>query len=429
MRIINSWKNIVKATLFCLMLVSLFLRIEPITMAEPYHFSIEATRTQNPYFGYYGGYHDVWTVIIPELQAIGIDVTTEDWDDFSWWDQVWEDGWNYTGDNPYIKGVSKGGWDVTMLEWWLQPHAVEPWFAAMVLNNQTPIEEGFNIHPWMNERATRLCLTAMQSFDANTRKSYLWAWQQEFMHDPPIAEIYYPRIYEALGSYVLGYDSTGCWFYDISHLDINETAFDLYVTNPTRIAQGKDVLIYAITEEIWSWNPMFMETYTEEQMGALVYDTLYKWSLDYTDEEWRARASVVEPNWEDYIILPSLAAGYPTPLEGGKRMRVPLREDVLWSDGAQFNATDVKFTFDLTFTTQAKCSGVGDYAYAIESVELVPDPGGVIDPYTGEGPIDPFMVDFVLHFPHPDFTSVLSNGWGGGSIMPWHALKDVYLRI
>ncbi len=250
------------------------------------------------------------------------------------------------------------------------------------------------------------------------------------MHDPPIAEIYYPRLFELMGSYVDGYDPT-CWWYDIKHLDINETKFEEVLAptgtdpNPDRYGVGTDTLKYAVSEAIWNWNPMFMETYTAEQVGSLVYDTLYVWSLDYTATEWSERAGKVEPSHGDYIIKPELAAGDPTPLEGGKRMRVPLKDNVTWSDGVPFNATDVKYTFDMTFTPKAKNSGVGDFSFAIESVELVDDPGGVIDPYTGYGPIDPYQIDFILHEPHPDLKSILANDWGGGTIMPWHSLKHI----
>jgi ABC-type transport system substrate-binding protein len=106
-------------------------------------------------------------------------------------------------------------------------------------------------------------------------------------------------------------------------------------------------------------------------------------------------------------------------------MRVPLRTDVLWSDGVPFNATDVKYTFDMTFTPAANCSGSGDFSFLIESVELVPKVGGVTDPYTGEVDIDPYAVDFILHTPHAEFKSILANDWGGGSIVPWHSLKDI----
>jgi ABC-type transport system substrate-binding protein len=389
---------------------------------DPY-FTIEATITDNAYWGYYGGYHDIWAEIVTELAKLNITLTIEYNDDLSWWDRVWDTGWNHTGDTAY----PPGGWDVTMLEWWLQPHAIEPWFASMHLNTMVP-EDGYNIHPWLNAEADSYCISGMTSYDALTRKHYLWLWQEEFMHDPPIAEIYYPRIYDVMGSYVLGYDPAGCWWYDVKHLDINETKFDEVVTNTGRIAAGKDTLFYAVSEELWSWNPMFMETYTEENMACLVFDTLYTWTLNWTDTQWE-QAGIVEPEWWEYVTIPELAADYPTILDGphgpSTRMRVPLRTDVLWNDGVPFNATDVKFTFDLTFDQRAKCSGTGDFAHIIESVELVPKVGGVTDPYTGEVDIDPYAVDFILYSPHPDFTSIIANDWGGGSIVPWHTLKDV----
>jgi len=276
-------------------------------------------------------------------------------------------------------------------------------------------------------------LKGLQSFDAVEKRNYLWAFQEEWMHDPPVAEIYYPRILEAMAPYLLGYDSGGVWWYDVKHLDINVTEFEQTVgptgsnPNPTRYAVGNDTIFYAITEEVWSWNPMFMDSYTDETFQTLVYDTLYAFSLNYTDTQWRELASIVEPGPEDYIVLPELAADNPTILDGGTRVRVPLREDVLWSDGEPFNATDVKFTFDATLDITREASGMGDYAYCIESVEVIPlaeGEGGAWDPYT-EQFIDPYTVDFILYFPHPDITSVLANGWGGGSILPWHELSKV----
>jgi ABC-type transport system substrate-binding protein len=425
-KFINSWKNVVRAALVCLMLGNLVLLGSRISVAQTYYFTLEATITDDPGWGYYGGYHAIWDAIIPELEKINISLYKEQNSMYDWWYKVWQDGWNYPGDT----GPPTYGWDLTMLEWWLQPHAVEPWFCSMILHNQTPDQGGFNIHPWNNSRADNLVLTGIQSYDPGTRRDYLWAWQQEWMHDPPQAVIYYPRIYEASAPYVMGYEPSSIWWYDAKHLDVNVTEFELvvgeggYNENLARYAAGNDTIFYAVSEDVWTWNPMYMDSYTEENFEVLVYDTLYTWSLNYaTHDEWLAKAGRVEPNLDDYIIVPELAADYPTILDGGLRMRVPLREDVLWSDGEPMNATDVKFTYDLTFNPDAACTGTGDFAYAIESVEVVPDPGGSWCAYT-EQFIDPYLVDFILRFPHPDFISVVSNDWGGGSIIPWHVLHD-----
>jgi len=101
---INFLKNVVKVTLICLMLVSVFSGSNLVTVKSPPtpYFSIESTLTNNPHWGYYGGYHDIWAQIDIELAKIGIDLTQSYSDDFEWWDQVWEEGWNYSASNPFL---------------------------------------------------------------------------------------------------------------------------------------------------------------------------------------------------------------------------------------------------------------------------------------------------------------------------------------
>jgi len=390
-------KHTTIVTLITLILASALLAscLVPL-QAVPWSINLEATVTTNPYWGYYGGYHDIWYTIQPELAKIGINVALDMYDEFTWWDQVWEEGWNHTGDTAY----PPGGWDMTILEWWLQPHALDPWFSSMVYSWMWP-PEGYNIHPWSNEKADDYLWKGMTTFDASDRKKYLWDWQEEFMHDPPWANIYYPLVYEVTGRYVEGYDPTGCWFYDVSHLAINTTALPPELNYSPR----NETLIYAVSEPLWNLLPLFTETYTEEQMTTLQWNTLYVWSID----PWPPTGT--SPGLEDYKIKPELASDYPTYLVGPNgpdtRVRVPLRHGVLWSDGRELNASDVKLSFDLTLTTHA--SGMGDYAYILDDVVIV----------------DEYTVDFLLKAPCPDIISVLSNDWGGGLILPWHHLKGV----
>jgi len=364
---------------------------------QPY-FTLHATVTTDPYWGYYGGYHAVWAAIQSACAQIGINIEINQYSEFDWYDRVWETGWN--------KSWDEGGWDMFINEWWLQPHAPDPWFSSMVYSwaDPWPLPEGYNIAPWRNSDADGLLWKGMHYFDANQRKTYLWLWQEEFMRDPPWANIYYPRIFEVMGRYVLGYDPSGCWFYDVAHLELDNAM--LAEARPDRDPR---TIIYAVSEPLWSMNPMFTDTYTDEQFITLQFRTLYKWSAD----PWPESGKV--PDSDEYVIKPDLAADYPKYLKAtptsanGTRVRVPLRQGARWSDGVKINATDVKWTFDTMFTTKAKASGIGDFSYVIKSVEIV----------------DEYRVDFILYDPFPDILSILSNDWGTGAILPWHFLKDI----
>jgi len=391
----------VLVTLSCVMLISAFAGsgIVPV-QADPYYFTLHALATFDPFWGYYFLHETIWSAIKSDLAAIGINLEIYFVEDWELWDRVWGDGWN--------KSWDEGGWDMTIFEWIMQPHALAPWFESIVYGSLTPYEGGYNIFPWRNEIADTLLETGMRSFDADTRKTFLWLWQEQFMFDPPWVNLYYPRVYEVMADYIEGYDPVG-WWYDVTHLYINETKFyEHVVTNPARLAEGPNTVISAVTEELWSLNPMFMDYRTEEQMGTLCFDTLYRWSID----PWPWPTGT-EPNPQDYKILPELAADYPTWMDGpngpNTRVRVPLRPGVVWSDGVPLNATDVKWTYDAMMSPVSKSTGAVDFTYVIESVEIV----------------DEFTVDFILYEPYPDVLSVLSNGWGTGAILPWHHLKDV----
>jgi len=366
--------------------------METVKASPEYYFTLHATVTTSPYWGGYGGYHDVWQAIKSELAKIGINLEIAYYDDFTWWDRVWNSGWN--------KSWDEGGWDLTMSEWRMQPHALEPWFSSMVYSWLTP-PEGHNIHPWNNSNADDLLWEGMTSFDAETRQYNIWKWQEEFMNDLPWVNIYYPRIYEPMGRWVGGYDPTGCWWYDISHLSLNVSAMP-----PARKLLHTDWAYYAVEEPVWTLLPLFIEERTEEQMTTIQWDTLYRWSLNWSKFE-----PGMEPDPADFIIVPALAASDPYPVDGDfTRMRVELRQGVKWSDYATSSETvdadDVVFSFNtLVLDQRAKSCRMGDFIWIIDRVEKN----------------DTYTVDFILKEPCPDLKSVLANG-RGSSIMPYHKL-------
>jgi hypothetical protein len=242
-----------------------------IARAESYYFTLRPTVTDNPYYGSFGGYHDIWAAIGPELAKIGIALTMDYWDDYTWWEIVWDSGWNVSGEEllpPPWGDVP--GWDLTLTEWWTMPtglNSLEPLMYSWL----TP-PEGDNIFPWLDEEADRRLWEGMHTLDALERKLNLWRWQEAFMHNPPMANLYYPRLYEIAAVWVEGWDAV-VRFRDISHLTLNETLFAQYA--PEWRKTDPNTLIYAVSEAVWSWNPLFVETTTEQWIHDLVYDTLY----------------------------------------------------------------------------------------------------------------------------------------------------------
>jgi len=400
----NTEKYIL-ATLISLILIISFaasgvVTVQALDETHPWDaedITLHATITVNPYWGYYGGYHDIWQAIKTELAKIGITLEINYYTDFVWYDRVWTDGkWNEPWDN--------GGWDLTCFEWWLQPHALEPWFSSMVygwLQPQFTEEEGFNVHPWNNSKADELLEEGMTSFDAETRKFYLDKWQELFMHDAPWINLYYPRIYETMGIWLEGYEPTGVWWYDVSQLKLNTTAMP-----DARKALHQDWIYYAVTEDVWALLPTYMDTYTEEQMCTLQWNTLYRWSMN-----WSNFVTGTQPDPSDYLIRPDLADGFPYEAPGGNplRQRVDLKQGVLWSDGDLFDADDVVMTFN-TFTLDklAKNTGIGDVTWWCENVTKV----------------DQYTVDIFLKRQTADLKSLLANDWGC-TILPYHIFNGI----
>jgi len=275
--------------------------------------------------------------------------------------------------------------------------------ATIQLANTLASPLGYNIFPWLDERADELLWKGMHTLDAEERQAYLWAWQRQFMHNPPMASLFYPRKFEVTADWVEGWDAV-VRFRDISHLAINDTSFVEHAPAWRRTAPN--MLIYAVEEDVWYFNPLFVETITEQWMFDLVYDTLYDLSID----PWPPTAQ--EPPPIDFYSKPALAAAPPILMESPNgldtRARVLLRDDVYWSDGVEFNATDVKFTFDLVLDNRSGAVAHDLVAPVVESVELV----------------DEACVDFILYAPYADLTTLLSDDCGL-AIVPWHILKDV----
>lgn len=284
--------------LTCLILISSFAASSAVTVQAgpnlPWSITLHATVTTNPYWGPYGGYHDIWYAIKAEFAKIGINLEINFYDDFTWWDKVWSVGWDKTWE--------EGGWDLTCLEWWMMPTGLI-WLEPLVYSWMIP-PMGCNIFPYMNTESDKLLWRGMHNSDASDRKHYLWKWQEELMRNPPMINLYYPRLNEVVPDWIEGWDPV-VRFRDVSHLAINISAMP-----PERKSLDSDQIHYAVSEPVWGLNPLFVETSTEQWMYDLQFETLYDLSVD----PWPPTGQEPQP-WE-YYSKPALAAAPPFFMDG-----------------------------------------------------------------------------------------------------------------
>ena len=394
------------ATLICLIMLTSFAAGAIVTVRGPVPEPIImwAVVTTNPFFGFYGGYHDVLYLIQDELENIGVDLRIQMYDDFTWYDIVWDEKWNVSGDadgNPgtYTYGVD--GWDFFVGDWTPWPTGYL-WIDELVYSWNTPDVGGFNTMHWMNEEADELYDAALTTFDPAEHKTHMWDWQELFMHDPPIANMYHGYIYGGRAAYLEGFEIS-VWFQDLSELTVNVTKFN-EVAPPSRKAIGPNTLVYGVVEPLWAWNPLFTLTYTEEQVRDMTHDTLYRVSReDLTGASGK------------YYTKPTIAADYPTWIDGPNGpntvARVPIRQGITWTDGVPLNATDVAWSYNLVVDVMAKSYAYCDFAHILQEAVVV----------------DEYTVDFICYAPRYDFTTIFSSDWGV-QILPWHQLKDIDRR-
>jgi len=392
----------ISAILACLtLLASAFVASNLVTVQAQDPIILWAVVSNIPEWGYYGGYHDMVFALEDELANIGIDLNHAMYEPGAWWDLVWDEFWNVSGDangDPYTHVYGEDGWDIFCGEWWLNPTSYI-WLDELV-HSEYIFPDSWNIMPWIDYVADDYYDTAATTLDPATHKAYMWLWQERFMHNPPVITVYYADILTAKGKYIENWDDTS-WWYEVTQLNVNESVFN-DVAPAIRKAIGSNKVIDGAAEPIENWNPMYTLYYTEEQMNVMTKGMLYR----------NSRENLEFPSSGKYIVEPTIAVGWPEwragPHGPNTVARVHLREGITWTDGVPFNATDVAFTFDCLLDKKTGGYAYGDYMYLIEEVVVV----------------DEYTVDFIMYEPDYDFAGYMAHGWGLG-FMPYHQLKDV----
>jgi len=354
--------------------------------------------------GYYGGYVPICDLIKTSLKNIlNIDVQIVRYDTATWESIIWTLP-NVYHNGSYGRGGGKDGWDLTIFEWWVNPNNYL-WVDEMAYSYNL-LPQGWNIMSYNDSRADVLYNRAQTTLDPVKHKQYMWKWQEEWMSNPPSLPLYYEDTYTARSSFVNNYDETS-WLYDISQLNINVTKFN-EVAPAARKAIGSDTLIYAIVEKVQNAFPLVVWTYTEEAVNVLTRGMLYL----------NSRENLAYPSSGKYIVKPNIATKIPTASDwtqftdtDGKskwKVRIPIKSGLLWTDGVEFNATDVAYTYN-TMLKIPDFTAYGDYNFMLDRAEVV----------------DRYTVDFVYKpgmGPDYDFAGYNAHGWGL-AMLPEHQMR------
>jgi ABC-type transport system substrate-binding protein len=354
--------------------------------------------------GYYGGYVPVRDLIKTSLlNTLNIDVQIVPYDPVAWESIIWTLPKCYQNGSAG-RGGGKDGWDLTIFEWWVNPNNYL-WIDEMAYSWAT-LPTGWNIMSFNDSRADTLYNKAQTTLNPAMHKTYMYKWQEEWMHNPPSLPLYYEDTYTARSSFVDNYDETS-WLYDLSQLDINETKFN-EVAPQARKNIGSDTLLYAIVEKVQNAFPLVVWTYTEEQINVMTRGMLYL----------NSRENLAYPSSGKYIVKPNIATKIPTAsdwreitdTDGKKKwvVRIPIVHGLTWTDGVEFNATDVAFSYN-TMTKIPDFTAYGDYNFLLDRVEVV----------------DRYTVDFIYEpgmGPDYDFAGYNAHGWGL-CMLPEHQMR------
>ncbi|MCG3218639.1 MAG: hypothetical protein KAR35_06515 [Candidatus Heimdallarchaeota archaeon] len=168
---------------------------------------------------------------------------------------------------------------------------------------------GLNLFgPWNDSYNDGLLEAGVSTLDAAERKIIYDEWQEHLMDELPGLPIVNPTNWIArqltIGNY---YPQYGSFYPTITRAD------------------GESTLIYGSSADPVNLNPMQAADDASSDAYGPCLDGMY--TNDY-----------------DTNVVPALASSLPIISEDGLTWTIPLRDDIYWHDGEQFNAEDVYFT-------------------------------------------------------------------------------------
>jgi ABC-type transport system substrate-binding protein len=284
---------------------------------------------------------------------------------------------------PEVAGLihAEGGFDSLFVGYAV---GVDPDVYPIYHSSQVP--PGQNYYFWDNAENDNLCTLIKETVDETQRLEYVKQWQTLAHDELPSLTLLYTEE-------VVAYDPTALMGepFEVLHYPI-WPAVERWDLAP---GTEQTTIVLAQTgpcpEE--GLNPLVTTSYYDLTANGAVYDSLTK-----------------TKDLETLEIEPGLASSWSV-ADDDKTWTVNLRQGVMWHDGVEFTAEDVKFT----------------YASAMED-DLASNTGAFVKAIMGSADnieiVDNYTLIFHLPEPYAFFTSsIMAEGYGW--MLPKHVLENV----
>ena len=244
---------------------------------------------------------------------------------------------------------------------------------------------GQNYYLWNNPENDRLGRLIKETVDEPTRLEYVKQWQQLTLNEQPSATILYTQE-------VVAYDPTALMPEPFQTLHYPVwPGVEKWKLNPSTT---QTEIVLAQTGPTAEFNPWLTTSYYDLTVWGAVFDGLTE------------REDTVEKK-----MVPALATSWSVASDQ-QTWTVNLRQGVMWHDGVEFTADDVKFTYEKVMDEELASPGGPILTDVIGSTDNIK----VLDKYT---------VEFDLPKPYAYFVESILARTGYGMMIPKHVLESV----
>ena len=269
--------------------------------------------------------------------------------------------------NYYGKAYSEDGFDISSFGWSV---GVDPDpFDIFHSSAMTPI--GNNVTFWYCPESDEMLAKARVELNQETRKDYLWRWQEIVADEKPYCVVYIPLNMWASVDTLDGFSGL-LWTqnYDAASWSI----------------PGKDTIVYATPAAVegmlvWRWNSVY-GYYCNQQIFQTLWqnDENLNQSPVLADSATEGPTIVFAPSMLDDASIEALApdvkkcnvsSKLAEPVVFPEYFDIKIKEGIMFHDGVEMTSEDIKWSFDACVSPDTAFQGYGTFRDVYGGSEII----------------------------------------------------------